>query len=117
MERLSGEDAQQYWRDRGWLDFAVHELPAGVLYGANGATAAECRDLMDGLDGFASLCSRLELPDHTAFIEGCRWHFDHYPHYLSRHRHFDGYEAYVRGRRGPLRVVGPTVPEWLKRAH
>ncbi len=116
MERLSEENAQQYWRDRGWLDYAVHELPAGVLYGANGATAAECRDLMEGLDAFASFCSRLELPDHAAFIEGCRWHFDHYPHYLSRHRHFDGYETYVRGRRGPLRVVGPTVPEWLKQA-
>ena len=29
-----------------YLDYTLHELPAGVLYGANGATESECAELM-----------------------------------------------------------------------
>ena len=38
--------------------------------------------MLTGLQEFASVCVRLGVDDHAEFIEGCRWHFEHYPHYL-----------------------------------
>ncbi|MFJ1542515.1 hypothetical protein ACIODS_28655 [Micromonospora chalcea] len=108
-------DRDRYRHDRRWLEHAVHELPAGVLWGADGATPAQCAEMLDGLDDFARTCARLGLDDHTGFIEDCRWHFDHYPHYLSRRRHVADYPTYIRDRRGPLRVSSPPTPDWLRR--
>jgi hypothetical protein len=55
---------------------AVHELPAGVLFGANGATEAECKELMEDLLEFERLTTQLGR-NNVEFIEGCRWHFEH----------------------------------------
>lgn len=82
---------------------AVHELPAGVLWGPNGATAKECRELLDVASEFEKVCADL-CRNHPEFIEDCRWHFEHYPHYLGRQRHFHSYEQYVHERKGPRRV-------------
>lgn len=103
-------DRARYRRDRAWLDYAFHELPSGVLWGHNGATPAQCAQMLEGLDDFAGVCARLGLEDHVEFIEACRWHLDHYPHYLERRRHFRDYATYVRDRRGPLRVPPPPIP-------
>lgn len=108
-------DRATYWHAIDWLTYATHELPAGVLEGPNGATEVECREMLDELDEFAVLCDRLSLPGHGPFIEACRWHFEHYAHYLSRRRHFSDYETYVQARQGPLRVPTPPVPPgWLQ---
>jgi len=65
---------------------------------------AECAELMKGLDLFQALCARLgRLEEQSTFIEGCRWHFEHYPHYLGRHRHFADYATYIRERNGSLK--------------
>ncbi len=87
------------------LRYAVHELPAGVLYGKDGATEKQCSELIADLHEFERLCRTLNR-EHRAFIEGCSWHFEHYPHYLGRRRHFRSYQEYVEGRNGPLRVEG-----------
>jgi hypothetical protein len=68
--------------------------------------------MSEGLDEFSELCRRLGLNDQETFIEGCRWHFDHYAHYLERRRHFVDYPSYVSDRRGPLRVPLPPRPGW-----
>ena len=105
----------RYDRDLRWLEGAVHELPAGLLWGANGATPEQCSEMLDGLDEFACVCDRLGLDDHKEFIDGCRWHFEHYPHYLGRRRHFVDYATYIRDRRGPVDVSLPPTPEWIRR--
>ncbi len=87
------------------LKYAVHELPAGVLYGANGANAKQCQEWLADLDEFELLCRDLGH-DHSAFVEDCRWHFEHYAHYLGRRRHFVNYRTYIEERNGPLRVRG-----------
>ena len=87
------------------LESAVHELPAGVLFGPNGANPKQCAELMDDLNEFETLCAELERPQ-AEFIEACRWHFDHYSHFLGRSRHFTSYAEYVAARGGPLRVPG-----------
>ncbi|SNY06286.1 hypothetical protein [Paractinoplanes atraurantiacus] len=113
MEPVATEaDRERYHDGRKWLDYSVHELPAGVLWGADGATPVQCAEMLDGLDEFALVCARLGLDDHSEFIDACRWHFDHYPHYLSRRRHFSDYATYIRDRRGPLRVPPPPSPRF-----
>lgn len=108
-------DKIRYRRDLGWLIGAVHELPAGVLWGANGATPEQCAEMLEGLEEFARLVDRLDLSGHAEFIEACRWHFEHYPHYLGRRRHFADYATYVRDRHGPLTVqLPPPAPRWLQ---
>ena len=68
------------------------------------------------LEEFDRLCTRLNLEDHRGFIEGCRWHFEHYSHYLARRRLFVDYESYITGRSGPPRVSDPPAPpRWLQR--
>lgn len=108
-----GDDRARYRRARDWIDYAVHELPSGVLWGANGATPAQCADMLNDLEDFAKVCDRLGLDDHTEFIENCRWHFDHYPHFLGRRRHLTDYATYVSDRGGPLRVAIPPSPHWM----
>ncbi|MCF0093924.1 hypothetical protein [Micromonospora sp. MH99] len=107
-------DQARYRHDRQWLDYAVHELPAGVLYGPDGATSGQCAEMLVALNEFAGVCARLWLDDHAEFIEACRWHFDHYPHYLGRRRHFRDYATYIRDRHGPLRIPSPACPDWLR---
>ena len=85
------------------LHYAVHELPAGVLFGSDGANHKQCNELMADLNEFEQLCLELALPQ-PEFIEACRWHFDHYPHYLGRRRHFESYAQYTIDRSGPINV-------------
>lgn len=96
----------RFTRLRDSLAYALHELPAGVLYGADGATAKQCEEWMRDLVEFEALSTSLGH-EQRAFIEGCRWHFEHYPHYLGRRRHFTDYPTYVEERGGPLRVQLP----------
>ncbi|MET7877164.1 hypothetical protein [Micromonospora profundi] len=107
------DDRLGYARDRDWIAYAIHELPVGVLWGPDGATAEQCAELLDGLDEFATVCDRLGLGDHAEFIENCRWHFEHYAHYLGRRRHFVDYGTYVRDRHGPMSISPPPPPYWL----
>lgn len=99
---------KRYEHLKSQLQYAVHELPAGVLHGADNATAKQCTEWMADLVEFQVLCAALG-ERHDAFIEGCRWHFEHYPHYLGRRRHFVDYETYVAERGGPRRVP-PAQP-------
>lgn len=96
----SDELKAQYEELLNGLNYAVHELPAGVLFGPDGANPQQCDELMADLNEFEKLCIELELP-HTEFVEACRWHFDHYPHFLSRRRHFASYAQYIADRGGP----------------
>jgi hypothetical protein len=113
---MSDDDQARYWQGRDWLTYAVHELPIGVLDGPDGASAAACEEMLARLEEFARLCARLGLDDHQEFIAACRWHFEHYPHYLGRRRHFADYETYTRDRQGPVKVGDPPAPpRWLSR--
>src|SRR5262249_11386390 len=88
------------------LEYAIHELPSGVLYGANAATGDQCKLLMNDLYAFQEVCRKLGI-DREDFIQDCHWTLDHSPHYLSRHRPFRGYRNYIAKRGGPVRVTVP----------
>ena len=104
------------WRARDRISHAVHGLPAGVVDGPDGAAPTACREMMEGLEEFERLCTRLGLDDHINFIEGCRWHFEHSSHYRGRRAHLGGYDDDTRDRNGPVRVADPPAPpRWLHR--
>jgi len=77
-----------------YLDYTLHELPAGVLYGANGATESECAELMKATYELEELAAHLNK-DLVSFLALCRWHYERYPHYLGRQRHFVSYSHYM----------------------
>jgi hypothetical protein len=85
------------------LRYSMHELPAGVLWNPNAATSKQCAELMNDLHRFEELSKTLGI-EQNKFIEDCRWHLEHYPHYLSRQKHFDSYVQYIQERKGPLKV-------------
>ncbi len=103
---MSPDDRRRYAESLNWILGALHELPSGVLFGTNGASAAQCAEMIAGLDEFAQLSARLGI-ENSAFIGECRWHFEHYPHYLQRRRHFVDYATYISDRQGPMRVCLP----------
>jgi hypothetical protein len=86
-----------------YLEYTLHELPTGVLYDANGADEKNCTELMKATYRLEELSKILGI-DNSKFLEGCRWHYERYPHYLSRYRHFGSYEDYIEKFNGPEQV-------------
>jgi hypothetical protein len=85
------------------LNYAMHALPAGVLWNPNAATDSQCAALLVDLNRFEGLSRQMAIPAQD-FVAACRWHLEHYPHYRSRQRHFVDYATYCADRGGPLRV-------------
>lgn len=98
-DETSKEDQERYKKLATWLRHVVHELPAGVLYGHDGASEAQSQELMRDLYEFEELSRKLSR-SNAPFVVACRWHFEHYPHYLSRQRHFGTYKSYIEKRGG-----------------
>lgn len=98
------DDKNEYEKLLRVLQYSMHELPAGVLWNPNAATAKQCVELMSDLYRFEELSKSLDI-DQGNFIQDCRWHLEHYPHYLSRQKHFSSYAQYIQERKGPLRVL------------
>jgi hypothetical protein len=94
---------EEYKRLLEFLDYTLHELPTGVLYDANGANEEKCAELMKDTYRLEQLSKEMGI-DNSVFIEGCRWHFERYPHYLSRHKHFGSYGNYIEKYKGPVSV-------------
>jgi hypothetical protein len=67
----------------GRLRYAVHEVPSGVLYGIDGASAEQCLELAKELDEFCMLASEEENEDsYGELIRKCRFHFRAYRDFL-----------------------------------
>lgn len=94
---------QEYEKLLQYLEYTLHELPAGVLYDANGASETKCAELMSETQRFEALSAALGI-DNSKFIESCRWHYERYPHYLSRQKHFGSYSNYIQKYNGSSKV-------------
>lgn len=78
------------------LEFSIHEVPSGVLYGMNGASIDECDLLKEELDEFCSLISAEGCRDrYQDLVDECRLHFSAYQEYLKRRQQFTSYAAYL----------------------
>ena len=97
------EARKEYDRLLSYLRYTLHELPTGVLYDTNGADEAKCAELMRDTYRLEQLSAELGV-NCSELISVCRWHYERYPHYLSRHRHFGNYANYIAKHGGPSRV-------------
>lgn len=78
------------------LQFSLHELPSGVLYGMDGASPEQCQDLERELDEFRTLAAQERQEEHYAeLISGCRFHFQTYREYLLSARDRRDYAQYL----------------------
>ena len=78
------------------LRYSLHELPTGVLYGHNGATAEQCLELQKELQEFVDLLEQQErLFEFQELIDKCRFHFREYRAYLLRVKEFNSYSDYL----------------------
>ncbi len=78
------------------LRYTLHELPSGVLYGIDGATAQECLELEEELAEFCRHVAEAERQaEFTILIDECRLHFRAYRDYLLRRDEFDSYSGYL----------------------
>jgi hypothetical protein len=64
--------------------YSLHELPSGVLFGADGATPAQCGELRADLAEFETLVAAEGCAEeHADLIEKSRFHFTAYEQYLT----------------------------------
>lgn len=81
-----------------YLDYTLHELPSGVLYGHNSATVEQCTELLDFLGEFKSNVQRCqEQEKYAELIEECTFHYNAYRDYLSTKETGKSYRAYLQG--------------------
>lgn len=96
-DRLARERLLEIWAPT--FEYSLHELPAGVLYGHNGATIPECDELLEFLDEFRSYAAGLEQPSrYASLIADCDRHFRSYREYLIEGR-LGSYEQFCDQRR------------------
>lgn len=100
---VTREEKEEYAKLLSYLKYTLHELPAGVLYDANGANAKKCAELMQDTYRLEALAATLGA-DIAEFIAVCRWHYERYPHYLGRQRHFGSYANYMEKHHAPERT-------------
>jgi hypothetical protein len=97
------ETNDEYARLLKYLEYTLHELPAGVLYDADEANEKKCAELMKDAYRLEDLAKGLGI-DLSEFIATCRWHYERYPHYLSRQRHFGSYANYMAKHHAPAKT-------------
>lgn len=78
------------------LCFSLHELPAGILYGMDGATPEQCQALESELD---ELCRLVEadgrLDDYLELIKKCRFHFQKYRDFVENPGQYRSYAEFL----------------------
>lgn len=78
------------------LRYTLHELPAGVLYGHNGATATQCDELLAELDEFRALIAAdNRATDFAVLVADCDGHFRGYKQYLLERPKYRSYAEYL----------------------
>jgi len=78
------------------FSYTLHELPAGVLYDANGADVPKCDELLADLARFEQLAKDISsLERHSKLISRCRQHYVWYKDYLQHRASYSGYKDYL----------------------
>ena len=81
------------------LEYTIHELPAGVLYGSDGTTLQACTELLELLSTFHSHVTALgETDKYSDLIAECNFHYDAYRDYLQDRKPGEQYAEYLERR-------------------
>ena len=79
---------------RSHFDYALHELPAGVLCGHDGASTGQCDELMEDLSAYERLALDFGVEEDWELIAEARFHIPAYQRYLAergRHANYEGF--------------------------
>jgi len=88
-EKLIAVIAQQ-------LEYSIHEVPYGVLWGHNGTSVEECDELVLSLSEFEKMVADMPFhKDYKELISECGFHFREYKNYLISKGSYDSYSAYL----------------------
>jgi hypothetical protein len=79
---------------RNYLNYTLHEIPIGVLYGQDGATIAECDELLEKVSQYENLCNQLQL-DEKELIENYKLYYTAYKAYLTVYPNYQNFEDYL----------------------
>jgi len=92
-DRLSRERLVARWAR--YLEYTLHELPLGVLFGRDAATPEECRELQGLLHDFKVSVEHLGRSGHYAeLISRCELHFASFHEWLVQGRPCGSYEQF-----------------------
>ncbi len=81
------------------FEYAVHEVPAGVLNGNTGSTVAECQEWLDDLALFREVVRRRGLAEqYETEIREWDFHFRGYADYLTHRELYQNYADYISRR-------------------
>lgn len=97
---ITRAEKEEYTHLLRYLEYTLHELPAGVLYDANAANDKKCAELMKDTYRLEELAVAMGA-DLSEFLATCRWHYERYPHYLGRQKHFGSYANYMEKHHAP----------------
>jgi hypothetical protein len=85
------------------LRYTLHELPAGVLYGVDGATVDQCDELLAELEEFRELLAADGRPGEYAQLKSaCDHHFRAYKRYLLERPAHESYARFLEEHEGGL---------------
>ena len=79
---------------RNYLSYTLHELPTGVLYGTNGASIEECKELIIEVEKYEKVCKKLDR-DEKELIQECKFYYQAYKDYLLVYKNFKGFADYL----------------------
>jgi len=78
------------------FEYAVHEVPSGVLYAADGATVAECREWEGDLMLFREVVRRRRVAEkYETAIRSWGFHFHGYADYLTHREQYRDYAQHI----------------------
>ncbi len=78
------------------FNYAVHEVPAGVLESAKGATVAQCREMEEDLALFREVAEAHGVTaQYEADIQEWAFHFRGYADYLTHRTQYENYADYI----------------------
>lgn len=84
----------QYYAQQ--FSYAVHEVPAGVLYGFDGATVAECQEWLDDLALFREVVQKRGVTEqYETAMRYWDFHFRGYADYLTHREQYPNYAEYI----------------------
>lgn len=88
----------KYYNTQEMLWYSLHEMPAGVLMGNNGARSEDISTMLRSVDQFQLLCKKLNIDNEEdgALIEDCRRFYPAYKEYLQHEEQYIDFEDYLK---------------------
>lgn len=78
------------------FEYAVHEVPTGVLYGIDGAKVTECQEWLDDLVLFREVVQKRGTTEkYETAMRYWDFHFRGYADYLNHRGQYRNYEEYI----------------------